>query len=501
MFSMRKLFLIGFLLFWPTAFLFAETELEAIEEQVIEYELNNGLTLLILSRHEAPVVSFVTCAKVGAADETAKYFGIAHIFEHMAFKGTENVGTTDFEKERAAMAVEDSIFVLLLTERAKGAEADAERLKKLGTDFATAQKKTREYVISNQYGEIIDRAGGVYLNAGTSFDYTAYHCSLPANKIELWMSLESERFLLPVLREFYTETQGPIAEERRSHEDSPGGKLFERFITTAFPPEHPYGHPILGYTEDILTATREEAWEFFKKYYKPANLVVAIVGDVDPEEIIRLAELYWGRVPSGEEPQRVEAPEIPRTGEKRVELELTAQPRLYMGYYRPSVEDKDDLVYDIIAYYLGSGRTSRFHDRLVKKEKLAVQAYATASFPGDRYSNVFFCSVIPALGHTAEECEKIIYEEIEKLKNRSIPQKEFEKIKARVKARVIRSLEHNLGTAYVLISYEATHGDWRGLFTYLERLEGVTPEDVQRIAQKTFIKDNLVVASIIKEEK
>lgn len=315
--------------------------------------------------------------------------------------------------------------------------------------------------------------------------------------------MESERFLCPVLREFYTEVQGPIVEERRMRsEDYPPGKLWEKFILTAFPENHPYGHPIIGFMDDILTATREEAREFFNKYYIPSNLIVAIVGDVNPEEVLKLARIYWGRIPKREPSPPPEVPEISK-GEKRVELKLKAQPRLIIGFHRPSVRDPDNLVYDMIAEYLGRGRTSLLYKNLVKEKKIAIYVYTSSSSPGGRYSPLFFIVVIPAQGHTAEECEIAVYEEIEKLKKESISTEELNKIITRAKADIFRYLDSDLFTAMVLTHYEDIYGDYKELFKYIEKLEKVTPEDIQRVAKKLFVKDNRSVGSIVtlKEEK
>ena len=468
-----------------------------IERKIVKYKLDNGITLLILPKPDVPVISFITRAKVGAANETEEYYGIAHILEHMSFKGTRDIGTKDYNRERIAMAKEDSIFSLILEEK------DSLRLDTLRKAFEKIKSQAESLVISNEFGEILEREGGVSLNASTGYDGTSYYLRLPSNKLELWMSMESERFISPVLREFYTETQGPIAEERRmSAENYPPGKLYERFLLTAFPKNHPYGHPIIGFMDDILTATRREARDFFHRYYVPSNLILSIVGDVEPREVLRLAKLYWGRIPKREPPPPPKVPEIPK-GEKRVELRLKAQPRLLIGYHRPSVKDSNNPVYDVIADYLGRGRTSLLYKSLVKEKKIATYAYASSSVPGDKYSTLFFISVIPAPGHTAEECELAVYKEIEKLKRESIPKEELDKIIKRAKADIFRYLDNDLFTAMLLAYYEDVYGDYRELFRYIERLEEVTPKDIQRVANGLFVKDNRVVGSIItlKEEK
>jgi predicted Zn-dependent peptidase len=475
----------------------ANAGFESVEKQVVKYELENGLRLVVLPRPEAPVISSITIAGVGGGDETEKYYGTAHIFEHMAFKGTETVGTKDFQEEKKAMAVEDSVFALILKERAKGAKADSSMLQRLEEEFDVAKQKAREFAISNHYGQILDREGGTGLNAATSLDRTFYMCSVPSNKLELLMCLESDRFLCPALREFYTEVQGPIAEERRMHTDNPSRKLFEEFFLKAFPPEHPYGHPLIGYMDDILTSTRAEAREFFEMYYGASNLVIGIVGDVDPANVKKLAEIYWGRLPKKETPEVQHIPEVAHQGEKRMKLELQSQPMLFVGYHRPNLRASDAIVYDVLADCLGRGRTSRLYKSLVIEKKLAVRVGAVPSMPGEKYSTVFWCTITPARGHTASDCEVALYEEIERFREELVSENELSTVKARVKAEIIQLLENNQWTAYVLAADELSYSDCCHTFKYLEELSKVTPQDIQRVAKKMLVKDNRVVGSII----
>ncbi|MDI6839580.1 MAG: pitrilysin family protein [bacterium] len=495
-----RVIILSFLCLTVAVSLFPFSGFQSIEDKIVEYKLDNGLTLLILPRHEAPVASFVTFAKVGSSDEYEGITGMAHILEHMAFKGTKEIGTKDFELEQKAIAAEDSIFELILKERAKGDKLDSINLKMLETAFRAAQKSSKEFSISGQFSEIMKIEGG-RINAGTSNDYTAYYCRLPSNKLELWMCMESERFLSPVLREFYIETQGPIAEERRiGYEDSPQGKLWEQFFLTAFPQGHPYRHPVIGFMGDILTATREKAREFFNKYYIPSNLIVAIVGDVEPNEVIRLAKIYWGRLPKKEPPLPLEIPEITQKEEKRIELKLQAQPILYIGYHCPSGKAPYNIIYETIADYLGRGRTSLLYKSLVKNKRIATNVGCNAFVPSPKYPSLFLSWATPAANHTAKECETAIYEQIELLKRELIPKKKLEKIISRKKAELVRYLDSNLHTALELAWYEGIYGDWHELFTILDKLEKITPEDIQKVAEKAFVKTNCVVGSIVTSE-
>lgn len=470
--------------------------LEQIRERIVRHQLDNGLTLIIFPTGDAPIFSAVTYVRVGAADEEEGFFGIGHIVEHMAFRGTKTIGSKDIERELYFIAKEDSLFNLILMEP----DADSVRIAVLEKEFNAMQDSAKKYGDINRFLEIYERAGGVNLNASISYDWTRYFSNFPSNKLELFMSIESDRFLSPVLRDFYTDTRGVIAEERGMVIDTPNRKLIEEFLLTAFPDGHPYRHPIIGWTEDIMTATREEASLFFEKYYIPQNFIVALVGDVDPEEAIRLAEIYFGRLPKRPPQPLRSVPEVEQ-GERRLEIPMSAQPMLVVGYHRPDTKHPDDIIYDIIADYLGRGRTSLLHQSLVKERKIAIHVGCSPSFPGERFPSLFLTMIIPSAGHTAKESEKALYEVIEDLKKYSIPEEELTKIKARTKADIIKAFERDQSAAFYLAWVEGIYGDYNYLFTYLDRLAEVTPSCVQRVARKTFVKENRVVGSIIREEE
>ncbi len=262
-----------------------------LENAVVEHTLPNGLKIIVLERHDAPVVSFNTFADVGSVDDPKGYSGIAHMFEHMAFKGTTTFGTKDYAKEKKLIEVEDSVFMELRDERTKGMFADSAKIEKLTKSYEAAREASYALVEPNAFGQAISREGGVGTNAGTASDWTSYFINLPSNRVELWMALESERFLNPVLREMYKE-RDVVAEERRMRtESNPIGRMIEQFLALAFV-AHPYGVPGVGHMSDIQYYSRKEAKVFFEKYYGPSNLTIAIVGDVKAADVIKMAEKY-----------------------------------------------------------------------------------------------------------------------------------------------------------------------------------------------------------------
>ena len=469
--------------------------LAEFEKRLTEFTLDNGLKFLILERRQAPVVSFHTYADVGAVDEVRGITGLAHLFEHMAFKGTETIGTEDYKSESKAMAKIDEAFLALKAERRKGDKADEKRLQELEKQLKQAQEEAQKYLVHDEYEEVFSRQGGAGFNAYTGQDATSYIVSLPSNKIELWMLMEADRFANPVLREFYKEKDVVMEERRMAVESQPTGRLLEEFMAAAYK-AHPYGDAIVGHMSDLETLTRAEAEHFFKTYYGPGNLTIAIVGDVDPQHVKKLAETYFARIPAGPEPEPVETVEPPQRGPRRVVVEDPAQPFVLIGYHKPSVNHPDDAVFDAITDIVGMGRTSRLHKSLVKEKKIAVYASGFQGMPGSKYPNLFLFYAVPARGRTNAESEQAIDAEIERLKTELVSPEELEKAKTRARASLIRQLDSNSGLAAQLTYYEVVTGDWRNLFGQLDKIEKVTVEDIQRVAKQYFTTKNRTVGII-----
>ncbi len=470
-------------------------DLAQFEKRMTEFTLDNGLKFLVLERHEAPVVSFHTYADVGAVDEVRGITGLAHLFEHMAFKGTTTIGTENYEAEKKAMAKIDEAFLALKLERRKGDQADKARIEQLESQFKQAQEEEQKYLVHDEYEEVFSREGSAGFNAYTSEDATQYIVSLPSNKAELWMVMESDRFANAVLREFYKEKDVVMEERRLGVESRPIGRLLEEFMGIAYM-AHPYGREVVGFMSDLQALTRAQAEAFFEKYYEPSNLTIAIVGDVDPERIKTLATKYFGRVPSGPKPDPVETVEPPQLGERRVVVEDAAQPFVLIGYHKPSIHHPDDAVFDAITDIVGMGRTSRLYKSLVKEKKIAMAASGFQGMPGVKYPNLFLFYAVPARGHTNEECEEAIYTEIERLKSELVSPEELAKAKTRARASLIRQLDSNSGLAAQLTFYEVITGDWRNLFGQLDKIDKVTAEDIQRVAGEYFTTKNRTVGII-----
>lgn len=471
--------------------------LQEFEKSITEFTLDNGLHFIVLERHDAPVVSFQTYADVGSVDDPKGRTGLAHMFEHMAFKGTAVVGTRDYEKERQALDRVDQAMDAVESERRKGHLADEKRLQTLREEAHKAIQEAAELANSEEFSRLIEENGGTGLNAGTAADATFYVMSLPSNRLELWFYLESERFLHPVFRDFYKERDVVREERRMRTESSPLGKLVEAFLAAAYS-AHPYGWPGVGWASDIEGLTVDDARQFFETYYVPANMTIAIVGDVDPARVRSLANAYFARLPKRPLPPAVETEEPAQEGQRRLEVISAAQPVTLVGYKKPSKYHPDRAVFDVISSVLSGGRTSWFYKELVRDRQIALQAGGFPDFPGDKYTSLFLFYAFPSSGHSVEENEQAMYELIEKLKNEGPDQETLQMVKTKARAGLIAGLDSNPGLASQLASYHAGYGDWRQLFRWLDEINAVTAADVQRVAKQYFTAQNRTVAYLVK---
>lgn len=467
--------------------------LKEFEKKVTDFTLPNGLHFLIIERHEAPVVSFHTYVNVGSVDDPGGQTGLAHMFEHMAFKGTQTIGTKNWPEEKKALDVIDAAYMRLDEERGKGRLADPEKVKTLAAEVQKDIDKAETYIEPNEYDRVVEQNGGLDMNASTGEDSTNYYYSFPSNRIELWFLLESSRFLHPVFREFYKE-RDVVREERRMRvESSPQGKLVEALVAEAFF-AHPYRNMPGGWASDIDHFRRPDAERFYAQYYVPANITIGIAGDVNPREARRMAEKYFGRLPARPLPIRKITEEPVQEGEHRVAVESPAQPFMIIGYKRPDQYSKDDATLDVLSEILSGGRTSAIYRDMVRDKQIALGAGAQSTFPGGKYPSLFLFYVAPSSGHSVDENEKELDRLIEQAKKEKPDEESLQRVKTKLRAGLIRQLASNSGLASELCSYAVNFGDWRRLFTELEDYDKVTADDVQRVARTYLIPDHRTVA-------
>jgi predicted Zn-dependent peptidase len=470
-----------------------------LEEKIHARTLKNGMTVLLIERHGAPVFSTMYGFKVGSVDEIEGITGTAHLFEHMAFKGTPKIGTSDFAKEKPVMDEVNRVGREWSLELVKGDLADKAKLARLREELTKLEAEQKKFIVKDEIDVIYTNVGGTGLNAGTGTDQTMYIISLPSNQIELFCLVESERIRNTVLREFYTE-RSVIQEERKQTTDaSPARLLSEMFMGAAFI-AHPYNHPVVGWASDINSVSLEEAQAFKNKYYTPNNCVLAIAGDVNPDQAWPLIEKYFGDIPRGEDPPVLRTVEPKQLGERRVRFEFDAEPALMIGYHKPTFPAKEDAAASVLSSILTSGRTSRLYKDLVQEKQLAVSVNA-GSGPGARYPNLFTFNATPRYPHTVEEVEKAILEHVERIKTEPVTERELQKVKNSLEASYIRSMDSNMGLAMTLTRYQLLFGDWKLYLKYKDILAAISAQDVMDFAKTYLTTENRTVACLIKKAK
>ena len=470
-------------------------DLKSFEQKTTTKVLANGLTLVICERPEAPVFSYSTFIDAGDVNDPSGESGLAHMFEHLAFKGTSQIGTNDYPAEKVALAKVEAANNAYEAEYLKPVGRDPQKLAELKQAFVEAQTAAHKFVIPNQFTEVAERNGANGLNAETGLDNTMYFWSMPENRLELWAWLESSRLADVVPREFYKE-RDVVMEERRMRTDSnPIGRLIEQFLATAYV-AHNYGRSSIGWPSEVSQITATEAMDFHKKYYVGSNVVVAVVGDVKAAEVLPMLEKYFSRVPAGPKPEEMTTVEPRQFAEKTVVIREQTQPFYIEGYHRPSYRDPDDAVYDAIQDIMSNGRVSRLYRGLVRDQQIAAEAQGFSPFPGDKYPSLFAFYAVPLPGHAPAEMRTAIHKEIDRLKTSDVTDEELAMYKTRARADVLRGLADNQGLANALTEYQTRYGDWRELFRQLDRVDKVSKADIRRVADKVFVASNRTSAEI-----
>ena len=477
---------------------------DAQQVPVEEVVLDNGMTLLLLPRPGDPNVAAGWVAKVGSVYERPGITGVAHLFEHMMFKGTAAVGTRDIEQDLQIIAQLDEVKAELRAEEAALLEAErlgriddagdpahrTERHQLLTDRFEALLAQQAELLVKEDFSRIYSGQGASGMNAGTSYDFTLYFVNVPANKLELWFWMEADRLLNPVFREFYAE-RDVVHEERRLRIDStPTGRFQEQF-EALFWQSSPYGWPVIGWPSDLEGITREEALTFFDLYYAPNNLAAALVGDFDPAEAKALAERYFGRLSRGDRrPPQPRTREMPQMAEKRMHAWAETNPQVVVRYHSVPDGHVDEPALVVLGQLL-NGRTGRLYRALVEDQGVATRASGGQS--GFKFEGMFELRGVAAEGHAPEEVEQALYAEIERLKTEPVDPRELQKVKNQNAASTFRELRGNFFLMYSLLMREANRG-WETINTDPPLYEAVTADDVRRVARTYFEPENRTVA-------
>lgn len=469
-----------------------------LRRRVKEIKLANGMTFLLVKRSGAPTFSGIIRVRAGGVDEINGYTGLAHIFEHMAFKGTRVVGSRDWGKEQKRLKelvrVGETLSDAMVRSKGKTTPTIALLKKKL----KQLQTAHQALVKGNEFTKLYSANGGVGLNASTGKDLTSYYISLPVNRLALWAHQEASRLAAPVMREFYKE-RSVVMEERRMAMSRGGSRLYEAMMATAFI-AHPYRLPTVGWMSDISTIPLSAARQFYKKYYAPGNMVGAIVGDIDIKATTKLLKRTFGLIPKGPAAPPVRTVEPKQRGERRVVVRFSSSPQLMIGFHKPTAPHFHDDVFDVIRELLFSGRSSRLYKALVKT-KMAQSDLDASNLPGSRYANLFTIFAKPIAPHTTQALEAVIYKELERLKTEPVPAKELQKVRNNISMSFLRGLRSNMGLAQQLSYFHAVLGDWRYATEHMKRMAKVTPKSIMEVAKTYFKKSNRTVGTLVKESK
>ncbi len=459
-----------------------------------ELTLDNGFRILSVKRGTAPVFFGLLRFRVGSVDDPGGATGLAHLFEHMAFKGTSTIGTRDSAREAILLDALDDAARAVNAELDRVGGPDPAKLDAARARLAAAIKDHQALVVRDEFSAILDANGATGLNASTSADATSYYVGLPSNRLELWFLLESARLRDPVLRELYSERNVVLEERRFRLDTNPGGKLYEQMLGAAFQ-AHPYRIAGVGWPSDLERVTRPQAEVFRRAHYVPSNAVATLVGDVDPAAVESLARRYFAPIPAAPAAPGVGTLEPEQSGERRVQVQFDAEPQIMIAFHKPALADPDDPVYEIIDSLLTGGRTSRLFRRLVIEEQVAL-GLSTFEAPGRRYPNLFVFSATPRAPHGVADVEKSLLAELDRLSAEPPTAAEMEKIRNQVRADNIYALRSNAGLAEQLSIFETITGDWRNLEKREQALLQVTPEQVVAVAKRTFTAKNRTVATL-----
>ena len=462
---------------------------------VREHTLANGMKVLIVPRRGAPTFAAHLRFNVGSVHESPGRTGLAHLLEHMMFKGTRWIGTRDPETELSLLDQSDHLREMVEAGRARPAGGDPQQIAQWEARIADLEAQAKTYVVKNEWWEIYRRNGGVRLNASTGRDSTQYFVSLPKNRLALWARVEADRMRDPVFREFYAERDVVLEERRQRVETRPEGKLYEALFAAAFVCL-PYRHPIIGYEADLRRYTRPAAAEFFRTYYAPNNAVLVLVGDLEPEATLQVIREHFEPVPRWEAPPPVRrecAAEPP--GERRVAVPFAAQPRTVITYRTPPYGHPDRPGLGVAAMVLGVGRTSRLQQGPVEGSRLAFRA--SAGMFALQHAGLFVVEGSPRAPHTAQDLERALLREVDRLADEAVAEAELERVRSQLDGAAIRAMQGDGALASLLAGAQAQAGDWRYLLEARRLAKAVTAADIQRLARQYLTPANRTVAELV----
>jgi len=469
-----------------------------LEDRVREFTLKNGMRWLLVKRPGAPVFSGAIMVRVGGADEVPGKTGIAHMFEHMAFKGSDRLGTKNFEKEKIILdEIEKLGEMREVLEKEK--RPDRRKIEEISRNMAVLEKKADRYRAKNEIWEVLMRNGAEGMNAYTAKDLTAFFASMPANRLELWARVFAEMIFEPSYREFYVERNVVVDERRSLTENNPDGEMGERILPAAFR-NGPYHWSTIGFMEDINDLTIRDAREFHNRYYVASNMVGVLVGDISIGKAKRIIRKVFGEYPKVRRPASPSSGGQPRRDVKK-RFYFDAEPSLAIAYHKPTLPDPAEYTFDVITELMCEGRSSRLKKLLVYEKRMVQSLYCTDGYPGSRLDNLFLIWIDPMNGYSLKTVLKATTDQLNLLRSNPVSEAELERVRKQVTSSMLFALDNNMTLARALGRFETIFDDWRILAKYPERIADVTAGDIMSVATKYMKPQDRIVVERLRSRR
>jgi len=464
----------------------SSSALKEMASKVRTYTLSNGLKVIFYKRGDAPIFSGALVVKVGGSDESIGQTGISHLFEHMAFKGSRTIGTKDYAAEKR------------LLDRLEEISAESKSAQDLSADqkkeWDDIHKRLRDLWISDDFTVRYEKHGAVGQNATTDKEFTKYYVSLPRTAFEFWCQMESDRLLEPVMRQFYQERDVVLEERRMRYEDDPGGKIYELLLGTAYQ-RHPYRAPVIGYERDLRSITASQLEAFRKRFYVPSNMVLAIVGQVEPEADIKIVERYFGGIPKSDPIKREILEEGKQEGQRRSDISMSASPEVLIAYRKPNYPHPDDAPISVMAQILAGGRTSPLYSELVKRKQIAASV-AHEEGPGVLYPNLLMFAGSVKAPHSPDTFINAFDGVIKRFRRSGATAEQLEIARRSIGMEYLGHLKSNQSLALDFATSELAYGSWKAGAEWYDQVLKVTTEDIKRVAQQYLVSTQRTIGVI-----
>lgn len=464
--------------------------LESLKSKVKVKTLSNGLKVIFYKRGIAPVFASVISIRVGGIDEKLGETGISHMLEHMAFKGTSEIGTLNYSKEKRLLRKVEELA--RVTNRARDFNEEQKK------EWVKLQEELEKLYKTDDFTQIYKARGASGLNATTDKDLTNFFVKFPVSEFEFWAKTEADRLINTVFRQFYKERAVVLEERRMRYDDSPDGLLYEKLLGIAYE-KHPYRNPVIGYVDEISGLLSDEVQEFQKKYYVAGNVVIGIVGAIDIEKAMPILEKYFGEVPKGEITDRYNSKTAKLTGERVLTINDDAENKVFIAYHKPNYPNEDDPPLSLFNEAILGSRISPLYKILVEKRKI-LASISHYEVPGFAYPNLMLYQLVPNSKYSNEEATEAFDKELNKIIKKGVSKEDVEIARRSILTSYVGRLQSNLSLAKDFTNSAQIYGKWSAFLDWQDEVSKVTMEDLNRVAKMYFDKNSRVIAKIRKSK-